>query len=121
MKLGEIILRDKSPIWIIYLHPNFLELSKKAVGKWVHHDLPERLSQQARDLLPLIVEELTPEIKFRPVLNDPRMPFAHLLPPLCVYSSPENKKILYERLVDYGLKDIYWQDEEETLQRAHAH
>jgi len=114
MDKTDIIFKNQYPVWIKYLHPDYMKHGPEIIGKWVHHDKPERLEIIAQDFTQFIVEELSYELKYRPVLNDPRGPFAHMLPPLCIYSTPENKDVLYDRIKKYGLPDIYWQSNEAT-------
>ena len=114
MNKKDIIVKNQYPIWIKHLHPNYLELFRKSSGKWVHHDNPEKLEEITQDFTQFILEGLAIEIKYRPVLNDPKGPFSKMLPPLCIYSEPKNKEMLYDRIQKYGLPNIYWQSNEAT-------
>ncbi len=109
-----ILVKNYYPKWIKFYHPDYLEHIPKLSGKWVHHDAPERLETIAIDFTQFILEGLTVEIKYKPVLNDPKGPFSKLLPPICIYSEPEHKDVLYDRIKQYGLPDIYWQSNEAT-------
>ena len=113
MEEKDIIVKNDFP-WIVILHPEHSELSRYVSGKWVHHGTPDMLGKIALDLSILIREDLTPEIKYRSIPNDPTGPFANLLPPLCVYASSKNKAALHARMLEYGLSDTYWQSNEAT-------
>ncbi|MEK6800570.1 MAG: hypothetical protein AABY05_01430 [Nanoarchaeota archaeon] len=114
MEQKDIIIKNEYPIWIKLLHHDYLERTSKIAGKWVYHDSPNRLAIIAVSLAQLIVEDLTRQIKYRPTLNNPNGPFRSFLPPLCVYSEPENKDQLYERIIQYDLQNVYWQSNEDT-------
>jgi hypothetical protein len=114
MGYDRIILIEQYPLWIRRLSPDFAKRLPLISGKWVYHGVPERLVQISLDLSHLLLEGLTSEIKYRPTLNVPDGPFAHLLPPLCVYSDPDNKGKLEEKIKDYGLVGYYWQSNEAT-------
>ena len=114
MEQKDIIIKNEHPTWMKFLHPDYLERTSKIAGKWVYHDFPDKLKLIAENLTPLILEDLTRQIKYRPTLNDPKGRFRSLLPPLCVYSEPENKDQLYERIIQYDLQNVYWQSNEDT-------
>ena len=84
-------------------------------GKWVYHEKPEQLAELASELSGLILEGLTSEIKFRPTPNDTDGPFSHLAPPMCIFSSNQNKNELEDRVLQ-KVDSIYWQSNEATEQ-----
>lgn len=102
--------------WQCQIHPLYdqMRMRNGISGKFVHHDMPERLAELSLQLRCVIAQGLSPASKYRPVLNDPDGPFRNLLPPLCIYSSDRHKEALYRALVRHGLRDIYWQSNEAT-------
>ncbi len=76
-----IIARDEYPLWRKYYLPRDqrrLQQPQEVIGKWVFHDHPERLNTLALELLPLLVAELTPLLKYRQTLNNPQLAFRSL-------------------------------------------
>ena len=114
MEQESIIIKNEYPIWIKFLHPDYLERTSKIAGKWVYHDFPGRLAVIAEALTPLILEDLTRQIKYRPTLNNPNGPFKSFLAPLCVYSESEYKDQLYERIIQSGVPNLFWQSNEDS-------
>lgn len=100
--------------WQYQLHPLYDVMRTGITGKFVHHDLPEKLAALALELRDVIAQGLSPALKYRPTLSHPYGPFGHLLPPLCVYGTEAHKERLYKVLVRRGLRNIYWQSNEAT-------
>ncbi len=107
--VSKIIVLNEFPMWIRLLHPKYLEYCRQISGKWVYRDKPDKLRLIALNLLDLICDGFTSEIKYRPTANDTNGPYAHLDPPICIYSCNENKDELEDRIKSSSLiTNIYW-------------
>lgn len=113
--MGKIWVMYQCPVWIKLFHKNPQISFPGGIGKRVFHRPPNELERMAfKILLPYVEQGITEEVKYRPTLNDAQGPFAPLLPPMCVFSTEEMKAYLQKILYSAGMKDIYWQSNEDT-------
>jgi hypothetical protein len=103
--------------WVRIINCNGSPDYSTIAGKFVYHDDPIRLSGIASDLSCLVLEGLVPEIKYKQRLNEPDSPFAGRQPPIVFYASQLNKEHLYQRLLGYGLGQVYWVADAAIVQR----
>jgi len=118
MNKEDVIILNQYPNWIYFLHPDSDKHIDKIIGKWVHHNTPEKLENLAQEFVQLIIEGLCSQFKFRPTLNGSTSPYYRILPPMCIYSDTENKDRVHTRLKQYNLSNLYWQSNEETEREA---
>jgi hypothetical protein len=109
----EILIRDKSPYWIRFLHPRYKLVLGDQIGKWVPHGTPKELESIAYSSLPLMFSCFVPVMKYSPSVTRKGEFHEGSLPSLCIYATKRTKDVLYKSLIK-EIPDIYWQSNEDT-------